>query len=46
MKKPLLAALAALVGLAAYQRVRQGRAEQDLWAQATDPVAAPPHRAG
>jgi len=37
--KKLTVALAALVGgLLAYRRVQSSRAEQDLWAEATDPV--------
>jgi hypothetical protein len=40
MKKLLLAALAA-AGLLAARRVQQGRAEQDLWHEATDPVGPP-----
>ncbi|MEJ7628436.1 MAG: DLW-39 family protein [Actinomycetes bacterium] len=38
MKKLLAVVLAALGGLFAYRRVQASRAEQDLWAEATDPV--------
>ena len=38
MKKLLLLAAAA-VGLAAWRKVQADKAEQDLWAEATDTVA-------
>ena len=38
MKKLLLLALAAIAGLLVYRQVQSGKAEQDLWAEATDPV--------
>jgi hypothetical protein len=38
MKKLLILVLATLGGLFAYRRVQASRAEQDLWAEATDPV--------
>jgi hypothetical protein len=37
-KKLFLVALAAVGGLLAYRQVQAGRAEQDLWTEATDPV--------
>ena len=38
MKKLAVGLLAAVAGLLAYQRLQSSRAEQDLWAEATDPV--------
>ena len=38
MKKLLVVLLAVLGGLFAYRRVQASRVEQDLWAEATDPV--------
>ncbi len=38
MKRMLLAAAAAAAGLLAYRKVTAERAEQDLWAEATDPI--------
>ncbi len=38
MKKLLAVVLAALGGLFLFRRVQSSRAEQDLWAEATDPV--------
>jgi hypothetical protein len=38
MKKLLLLALAIIGALLVYRQVQSGRAEQDLWAEATDPV--------
>ncbi len=37
-KKLLLLAAAAVGGLFAYRKVTAERAEQDLWAEATDPL--------
>ena len=39
IKKLLAISLAATVGRLVLARIRAGRAEQDLWAEATDPVA-------
>jgi hypothetical protein len=38
MKKLLVVVLAALGGLFAYRKVQATQTEQDLWAEATDPV--------
>ena len=38
MKKLLVLVLVTLGGLFLYRRVQASRAEQDLWAEATDPV--------
>ena len=38
VKKLLLLALAIIGGLLVYRQVQSGKAEQDLWAEATDPV--------
>lgn len=38
LKKLLLVAAACVGGYFAYRRTQQGKAEQDLWAEATDPV--------
>jgi hypothetical protein len=38
MKKLLLLALAIIGALLVYRQVQSGRAEQDLWAEATDQV--------
>lgn len=37
-KKLLFTALLAIAGYLGYKRVQADRAEQDLWAEATDPV--------
>ncbi|HSK26485.1 MAG TPA: DLW-39 family protein [Jiangellales bacterium] len=37
-KKVLLAAVAAVAGYVGYKRIQADKAEQDLWAEATDPV--------
>lgn len=37
-KKFLFTALLAVAGYLGYKRVKAERAEQDLWAEATDPV--------
>ncbi|MGH8774516.1 MAG: DLW-39 family protein [Jiangellaceae bacterium] len=37
-KKLLLTALVAVAGYLGYKRVQSDKAEQDLWAEATDPV--------
>ncbi|HEU4491730.1 MAG TPA: DLW-39 family protein [Jiangellales bacterium] len=37
-KKVLLVAVAAVAGYLGYKRVQADKAEQDLWAEATDPV--------
>lgn len=42
MKKVLAAFLAAAGGLLVWRRVSRDRAEQDLWAEATDPVTPVP----
>jgi hypothetical protein len=44
MKKLLLLVAAAAGGFAAWRKVDRSRAEQALWAEATDPIArtAPP----
>lgn len=39
MKKLLLLVFAAIGALFVYRQVQAGRAEQDLWAEATDPVS-------
>jgi hypothetical protein len=38
VKKVLLAVIAGLGGYFLYKRTQQARAEQDLWAEAVDPV--------
>ncbi|GAB3120075.1 hypothetical protein GCM10027160_35420 [Streptomyces calidiresistens] len=38
MKKLLLVALVAAGGILVYRQIQQGKAEQDLWTDATDPV--------
>jgi hypothetical protein len=38
-KKVLITALVAIAGYLGYKRVQADKAEQDLWAEATDPVA-------
>ena len=38
MKKLLVAAAAGLAGALALRKAQQGRKEQDLWSEATDPV--------
>ncbi|WP_018384210.1 DLW-39 family protein [Wenjunlia vitaminophila] len=40
MKKFLLIALAAVGGLFVYRQIQAGRAEEDLWTEATDSVPA------
>jgi hypothetical protein len=46
MKKVLLAALVGAAGYLGYKKMQAAREEQDLWAEATDPVtpsqATPP----
>ena len=37
-KKLLVAAVAAVAGLVAYKKFAAERSEQDLWAEATDPI--------
>lgn len=37
-KKVLLVAVAAVAGYLGYKRIQADKAEQDLWAEATDPV--------
>lgn len=37
-KKVLLAAVLAVAGYVGYRRYQSGQAEQDLWAEATDPI--------
>lgn len=37
-KKILFTAILAVAGYLGYKRVKAERAEQDLWAEATDPV--------
>ncbi len=39
MKKILVAALAAVGGALAFKKIKSGKDEQDLWAEATDQVA-------
>ena len=38
-KKVLITALVAIAGYLGYKRVQADKAEQDRWAEATDPVA-------
>ncbi len=38
MKKLLVVAVAAVVGLLAWRKVQADQSEQDLWAEATDTV--------
>ncbi len=38
MKKILAVAVAAVAGFAVWRKVEAGRAEQELWAEVTDPV--------
>lgn len=38
VKKLLLTALAAVGGALAFKKFKAGRDEEDLWAEATDPV--------
>lgn len=38
VKKLLMAALAAAGGALAFKKLKGGKDEQDLWAEATDPV--------
>ena len=42
MKRLLLAAAAAAGGVVAWRKVNRSRAEQALWAEATDPVTPSP----
>jgi hypothetical protein len=42
--KKLLVAAAAAAGAMAWRKVQRDKAEQDLWAEATDSVAASPAR--
>lgn len=37
-KKMVFGALLAVAGYVGYKRIQADRAEQDLWAEATDPV--------
>lgn len=37
-KKILITALVAVAGYVGYRRYQSGQEEQDLWAEATDPV--------
>jgi hypothetical protein len=37
-KAVLFGVLAAIAGFLAFRRIQAGRAEQDLWTEATDPV--------
>lgn len=37
-KKTIIAALIAVGGWLAYKRIQADKAEQELWAEATDPV--------
>ena len=39
MKKLMLAALAAAGGALAFKKIKGSKNEQDLWAEATDPVS-------
>jgi hypothetical protein len=41
VKKILLSALAALGGALLWRKVRNDRAEQQLWSEATDPITPP-----
>jgi hypothetical protein len=41
MKKVLLAALVGVAGYLGYKKMQAAKDEQDLWAEATDPVASP-----
>jgi hypothetical protein len=49
MKKVVLAALVGVAGYLGYKKMQAAREEQDLWAEATDPVtpseASPPSSA-
>ncbi|MGQ0629933.1 MAG: DLW-39 family protein [Sporichthyaceae bacterium] len=38
MKKLLMATVAAVGGALAFKKIKAGKEEQDLWAEATDPV--------
>jgi hypothetical protein len=40
-KSLLLVILAAIAGFFVYRKVQADRAEQDLWTEATDPIATP-----
>jgi hypothetical protein len=40
-KSLLLLILAAIAGFFVYRKVQADRAEQDLWTEATDPIATP-----
>lgn len=37
-KKLVIGALVAVAGYLGYRRYQSGQAEQDLWAEATDPI--------
>jgi hypothetical protein len=39
VKKIVLAAIAAVGGALAFKKIKSGKDEQDLWAEATDPVS-------
>lgn len=39
-KKILFTALLAVLGYLGFRRYQSGQAEQDLWAEATDPVSS------
>ncbi len=41
MRRLLVTAIAAVGGVVAWRRVQQTRAEQELWAEATDPIGPP-----
>ena len=41
-KKLLVAALVAAAGYVGYKRIQSDKSEQDLWAEATDPVTSTP----
>lgn len=41
MKKLLLAGIVAAAGYVGYKKLQGDQAEQDLWAEATDPLAPP-----
>ena len=43
-KKLLVVAAAAAAAIAIQKKVRDQRAEQELWAEATDDVRSTPHR--
>ncbi len=41
MKKLVVTAIATAAGVMAWRQVQQARAEQELWAEATDPIGPP-----